>query len=142
MFSRIVTQWLVMRARSSRRKSPWNLLLVPLFVVWFATIAYALLRGMEPLYVALNSTPPERLLSGSVGGVMVFAGVAIAALVPAFILANVTVWLIPGARRAMDCEAAEYPEAGFRASTLGLLRGALVTVPVGIVIAALGVWLM
>ena len=142
MFSRIVTQWLVMRARSSRRKSPWNLLLAPLFVVWFATIAYALLRGLELVYTALHSTPSEELLSGSIGGVMVFAGVAIAALLPSFILANLTMWLIPGARRAMDREATDIPEASFRASTLGLLRGSRVTVPIGLIIAALGVWLV
>jgi hypothetical protein len=141
MFSRLVTQWLVMRARSSRRKSLWNLLLAPLFVVWFATIAYAILRGLDPLYTALHSPPPERLLSGTVGGVMVFAGSAIAALLPAFILANLTVWLIPAARRAMDREARDYPEAGFRASTLGLLRGARVMVPLGMIIAVIGVWL-
>jgi len=124
-----------MRGRSSRRKSPWNLLLAPAFVAWFATIAIGILRGLEAFY----DVPP--IAGSSFAGLMVFAGIAIATMLPAFVLANLTVWLIPGARRAMDREAADHDGASFRDSTLGLLRGSLVTVPLGLILAVAGVLL-
>jgi hypothetical protein len=68
-------------------------------------------------------------------------GVALAAATPAFLMANCTVWLIPRARRALDCEAQDHAGASVRAANLGLLRGALVTIPLGLTIAAIGVWI-
>lgn len=135
MIPQRLTQWLVARSRRSRRHSPWNLLLAPATLVWFALAAYTLLRGLE----AMQSG--TRLLSLSFPGFFVAVGIAVAALMPAFLMANVSVWIIPPARHAMDREASEHPGTGFRESTLGLLKTSLVTVPMGIAIALAAVWL-
>jgi hypothetical protein len=125
----------VARSRRSRRQSPWNLLLAPATLTWFAVLSYALLRGLDGVRAE------TRLLSLSFSGSLVVAGIAVAVLMPAFLMANLSVWLIPPARRAMDREAREHPGAGFRESSLGLLKAALVTVPLGIAIALAGAWL-
>lgn len=142
MFSNLITQWLVMRSRESRRHSPWNLLLAPLTVVWFVVFAYTFLYGLGRLHAIVSPDVPPELFSTSLSGILVGVGVAIAALTPAFLMANCTVWLLPRARHAMDAESRKHPGTGFRESSIGLLKSAGILVPLGLVVACIALFII
>ena len=125
-----ITQWYSnARYRAKRRKSAWNLLLIPFALVGGIVTWYGLFRLVWLFHVALY--PEHRLQdfwpagislsSFAASFIMVFA-VAPAALCAGFVLANCTAWLIPLARRALDSESLGYPGTGFREATRTLLK--------------------
>jgi hypothetical protein len=93
------------RQRARRRKSPWNLLLIPLVACSCGVISYVLLRvvlfcsstvAARPASFAARSEPIKTLL---------VIPLLIAAIPSALIAANFLIHLLPPARRALDKEA-------------------------------------
>jgi hypothetical protein len=136
------------RGRAQRRKSPWNLLL-GLFVLggwvgWFVLLVWILAS-------VGNRLAPDRALGvagvflserGGLGQVLFFVGTMIGALPLALILANVLIWCIPPARRALDREAAGQWHASFAEAQRDLLLIASYVVPICLVLAAIGLALL
>ena len=134
--------WAGARRRAQRRKSPWNLMLIPLcggsaiaiwyalfrLVWWFHVILYPghQLSNFWPRGAGLGSLIPSFL--------MVFAPLP-GALGVGSIFGNTLAWLLPSARRVFETEAHDFPETGFRESMRRLLFLTVVTLPAGLLVA-------
>jgi len=128
--------------RSSRRKSPWNLLLVlalPLWLImWWASLklarilATALLHGHKALL-------EELVWPGSIAPFFVYFPLSIATLVFAMVLINYAIYLfVPPARRAMDAEDKAFPGTEYATQQPLLVRISLFTLPVAFLLAVIG----
>ena len=127
------------RARAGRRRSPWNLLLIPCYLVpWFLLIL-ASLAGLGRLYARVHAVGGFALVPDTVGGVLMAAGSLLAWLGPVMILANLLVASVPAARRALDQEAATVPGTDREAANRSLVRLSRYLTPAGIALALVGV---
>jgi hypothetical protein len=128
--------------RSTRRKSPWNLLLVLVLPLWLILwweglklarfLATAVRHGHKPLLEDL-------IWPGSIAPFFVFFPLLIATIVPAMVLINYAIYLfIPPARRAMDAEDKAYPGTEYGTQQPLLVRIALFTLPVAFLLAVIG----
>ncbi len=130
-----------------RRKSPWNLILIPLSFVFWLGIWYVLFRLVWAFHILLY---PQHHL-----GDFWQKGVSFSSFIPSFLmvfallpgaiclglaLANCVVWLIPPARRALDKEAFDHPGANFREATRRLLILSAITIPSGLAVALISAW--
>jgi hypothetical protein len=127
------------RVRARRRKSPWNLLLfpaaiIPWFTLWWFSVRlfgqFARLVHPDLVFVILPDTR---------GAILIGLGLLFAWLGPAMIVGDLLVSLVPGARRALDAEAAPFPETGLKASIRSVFRLSAFLTPVGLVAAIVGV---
>jgi hypothetical protein len=130
------------RRRARRRKSAWNLILVPFAFAGGLGVWYGLFRVVWAFHVAVY---PEHSLQDFWGEgisfssfvpsfLMVFA-VAPGAMCLGFVIANCTTWLVPPARRALDAESVGYRGTSFRKATITLLKIGAWTLSAGLVIA-------
>ena len=126
------------RARAARRKSAWNLLLIPAVVLPWLSLWYGLARLLVVLHETLHGGDPRITTASGVGPILVAVVPAFASLPIAMLLGNICVWLIPPARRALDKEAEGYPRCSFTESQRGLLRLGAVIIPIATAIAGLG----
>lgn len=127
------------RARARRRKSPWNLLLIPAIVLPIALLwrlAFAL-GG----YVHLALYPGQTWRSHSHGLGAILAAVApfFATIPTALYMGNIIVCMIPAARRTFDREAIGYPGTDFRSSQQRLLVMIRYIVPPALLLTVVGV---
>jgi hypothetical protein len=125
------------KARARRRKSRWNLLLVPavllpLVALWVAGVLVAQ-HAHTLLY-------PGQTLRNATGYWVVVATLApVFAAVPLGMLAgNFLVWLVGPARRVLNREAASDPALTFGATQAALLRVARLGVALGVIVTTLG----
>jgi hypothetical protein len=138
--------------RSSRRKSPWNLLLLlifPLWIfLWFKTLAIlwnlALLvrGGVVPTSVSgwlANSGLGSQPMSWALA-LHLFAPF-IPLLAAAMVIGNFLIYLIPPARRAMDNEDKDFPGTEYSTAQQTLVKLALVTLAPGLLLSFVGAWL-
>jgi hypothetical protein len=130
------------RMRSSRRKSPWNLLLVLVLPLWLILwweglnlarlLAAALRHGPKPLFENL-------IWPGSIAPFFVYFPLLIATIVPAGVLINYAIYLfIPPARRAMDAEDKAFPGTEYATQQPLLVRITLFTLPPAFVLSVIG----
>ena len=128
--------------RSSRRKSPWNLLLVlalPLWLIFYwkgltlaRLLATALRHGPKPLFEDL-------IWPGSIAPFFVYFPLLLATIVPAMVLINYAIYLfIPPARRAMDAEDKAFPGTEYTTQQPLLVRITLYTLPAAFLLAVIG----
>jgi hypothetical protein len=130
------------RHRAQRRKSPWNLILLPLCGGSAIAIGYALFRVVWLFHVALY--PNHQLREFWQEGIsfrsfvqsflMVFS-LAPGSVAAGFMLGNLLAWLIPPARHVFDAEAHGFRGTSFRASMQGLFRMMVWTLSCGLAIA-------
>ena len=130
------------RHRARRRKSAWNLILVPLSIAGGLGAWYGLFRLVWAAHVAVY---PEHSLqdfwregtsfSSFVPSFLMVFAVAPGAMCLGFALANFVTWLIPPARRALDAESVGYRRTGFREATNILLKVGAWTLSAGLIIA-------
>ena len=127
------------RARAKRRRSPWNLLLIPAFFAPWALLWYASARVLRG--VARHSHPELNfvLLPDSAGGILMAIGLLFAWFPIAMVVANLLVTAIPTARRALDNEARGVPGTDLVSANRGLLKAAAFMTPAGWLIAVVGV---
>lgn len=130
------------RQRAQRRKSPWNLILIPLCFGSAIAFGYALFRLIWLFHTIFY--PAHELGEFWRDGIsfesflpsflMVFSVVP-GAIGIGFMFGNLLAWLVGPARRIIDAEARGYPGTTFRAAMRGLFRFTAWTLPVGLLIA-------
>jgi hypothetical protein len=127
------------RKRASRRRSAWNLLLIPVVLgVWLA-MWYLSVRAVGQL---LRHTHPDLqfvLLPDSGGGTVIGLGLLFAWLPIAMIISNLLIAAVAPARRALDREAQTVPGTDLVSANRGLMRVALVITPAGLLLAVVGI---
>jgi hypothetical protein len=134
--------WAGARRRARRRKSPWNLMLIPLCGGPAIAIWYALFRLVWWFHVTLY---PGHQLSD-----FWRKGISFASFVPSFLmvfpllpgaigaglmLGNALAWLMPRPRRVFEAEAGDFPETKFRESMRRLFLLTILTLPIGLLVA-------
>jgi hypothetical protein len=132
------------RFRAQRRKSPWNLILIPLvFGGWLGTW-YLVFRLVWTYHVWLYPDHHFRNFwhkgisfpSFALSFLMLFAPMP-GALSLGFIAGNLVSWLIKPARKTFEAESVGYPGTSFRESNAGLLKLAMRTFPIGVAVSLL-----
>src|SRR5262245_5054156 len=127
------------RIRAARRKSAWNLLLIPCYAVpWFLLIFVSVV-ALGRLYAVVHAGSSFRVLPDTVGGILMAVGSLLAWLGPSMILANHIVSAVPAARRALDREAVMVPGTDRPSANRGLLKISRFLVPGGAFLALVGV---
>jgi hypothetical protein len=138
------------RARSSRRKSKWNLLLpvvvLPLWLFfWWMAIE---LGCVAHILISGKPVPPAGEWMKVLGSGMSFAHFLIlfspflTTLAAAAVIGNYFIYLIPAARRAMDAEDRAFPGTEYSTAQRELSRLAGYTTPIALSLLMLGAWLL
>jgi hypothetical protein len=126
------------RIRAKRRKSLWNLLLIPCYWIPWLALWMASAIGFGRFYTRIHPGIEVRILPDAIGGVLIAIGLLFAWLAPAMLIANALVSLVPPARRAFEREAATVPGTDRASADRGLLwLGSYVT-PAGLALALVG----
>ncbi len=130
------------RQRAQRRKSAWNLILIPLGGAAVIGVWYALFRLVWLFHVTMY--PDHQLQDfwqkGISLGSFVSSFLMVFALVPAaltigFMVGNLFAWLISPARRVFQAEASNYPSVRFQATMQVLWKVGIWAVVLGLLIA-------
>ena len=135
-----MTYWHRARTRAARRKSPWNLLLIPAALIpwfvgwWLSTIVFG------QIYRLTHPGAWFILLPDSLGGVLIALGLLFAWCPVAMLIGNLLVHAVPAARRALDQEASTARGTDYRSSNGALLRLASILVPLGLVVSVVGLF--
>ena len=130
------------RNRAARRRSLWNLLLIPCYVVpWFALVL-ASAAALGRVYASIHAVGHDWIFPDSVGGVLMAVGLLLTWLGPAMIIANLLVSAVPPARRALDLEASAAAGTDRPAANRGLMRLSFYLTPVGVGLALAGVFIL
>jgi hypothetical protein len=127
------------RKRASRRRSGWNLLLIPVVLGTWLVIWYVSVRAIGQL---LRYTRPSLhfvLLPDSGGGTLIGLGLLLAWLPLAMVISNIVVATVVPARRALDREAQAVPGADLVSANRGLLKVMRVITPTGLLLAIIGI---
>ncbi len=128
--------------RSSRRKSPWNLLLVLILPLWLILwwealklariLATAVRHGHKPLLENL-------IWPASIAPFFVYFPLLLATMVLAMVLVNYAIYLfIAPARRAMDAEDRAFPGTEYAVQQPLLVRITLFTLPAAFLLSIVG----
>jgi hypothetical protein len=143
-----VINWLTeARQRAQRRRSPWNLLLIPLSLAFWLGIWYGLFRLVWAFHITLY--PRHDLqnfwLEGTSWSSFVPSFTMVFALMPGsiclgLVLANCTAWIFTPARRLFEEESIGTNGASFREANKALLILSAWTVPTGLIGALLAAW--
>jgi len=131
--------WHRARTQAARRRSPWNLLLIPAAIIpWFVGW-WLSASGVGHLYRLMHPHAWFILLPDSIGGVLIALGLLFAWCPVAMLTGNLLVHAVPAARRALDQEASTVRGTDFRSSNRALLRlaGALVLLGLGVSVVGL-----
>jgi hypothetical protein len=127
------------RKRASRRRSAWNLLLIPAVLGTWAAMWYTSVQAVGQL---LRYTRPGLhfvLLPDSGGGTLIGLGLLFAWLPLAMVVSNVLVATVAPARRTLDREAQAVPVTDRVSANTRLLKVMLVITPTGLFLAILGI---
>ena len=123
--------------RARRRKSAWNLLLIPAVVLPFVAGWSGVVFALDVVHRWIH--PGERLFGATgIGPILTVVGVMFAMLLPALITGNLLVRKIVPAARDLNREAAAVPGTSFHDAQRSLVRMAAFAVTVGMAIAAGG----
>ena len=135
-----MTYWHKARLRGIRRRSPWNLLLIPAAVVpWFvgwwlsaSVLAY--------IYRLIHPSAYFIVLPDTLGGVLIAVGLLFAWCPVAMMIANLLVHTVPAAQRALDREASTVLGTDLRSANRGLMRASAILFPSGMGASLLGLF--
>jgi hypothetical protein len=135
--------------RAQRRRSAWNLILIPLSLAGWLGTWYGLFRVVwafhvlfYPQHVFRDFWPDGISFPSFVPSFLMIFALAPGALCFGLVVANCIAWLLFPARRTFDAESVGHPGTSFRESTGALLRLALWTIPTGLIIALLAASLL
>jgi len=126
------------RARANRRRSLWNLLLIPCYVIPWFLLVFGSVVVLGRLSAELHGVTTIQVIPDTVGGILIALGSLFAWLGPSMIVANQLVSVVPPARRALDQEAGTVPGTGRSAANRRLLKLSCVLVPAGLLLALVG----
>ena len=137
------------RLRASRRKSAWNLILIPPGIFgwlgsWYGQfrIVWTFHQSLYPCHAFRDFWKEGISFSSFVPSFLMVFGPLFGSLCLGLIFANCIAWLIIPTRRRLDEESANYPGTGFRESTVALIRLARWAVPIGLVVALIAASLL
>jgi len=116
-------------ARARRRRSPWNLLLIPGGLISFATLWVGSIVLLGRLYAWRHEGSVVTVLPDNLAGSLMALAAFFMWIAPALVLGNCLVWLVPAARRVLDDEARSHPGTSFLESNRDLIRLALWVAP-------------
>jgi hypothetical protein len=126
------------RVRAGRRRSGWNLLLIPSYIVPWFLLLFGSLVVLGRLYAVLHHRTGVGLLPDTVGGILMAVGALFTWLGPSMILANQLVSFVRPARRALDLEAAAVVGTDRASANRGLLKMTSLVTPLGLMVALVG----
>jgi len=135
-------EWLAnAQQRASRRKSPWNLLLVLHLPLWLA-LWFGGLRLSHMLAVLLmrgHRIPDSLIWPGAVAPFFAYGPLLVATIPTSMMLINYFIYLfIPPARRAMDAEDKAFPGTEYSTQQPIMVRLTLIALPIAMVCAVAG----
>ncbi len=125
------------RMRAQRRKSAWNLALIPSVLVPLGALWRLDVIAAEALHAALYPGQYLRLCQG-LGTILVVMSPFFGALPVAMLVGNFLVRLIPPARRVLDEEAKPLSSTSYWSAQKQMLKIALVLVPVSLLFSIIG----
>ena len=135
------------RARARRRRSPWNLVLIPLVVGgWLALwwVSFRLVWRVHELFYPehvgrLREFWPRGLgFTAFISSFLMVFGPAVPALVLAMLAANSLLWFVRPAREALEAEGSPHPGIDFKTTQRSLMRWGAVVLFAGVMLALLG----
>ena len=126
------------RTRAGRRRSPWNLLLIPCYALPWLLLTLASAFALGKLHAVIHGSEHIHILPDAIGGVLMALGSLFAWLGPVMMGANLLVAAIPPARRALDREATSIPGADRATANLSLLKLSYYLTPAGVIVALAG----
>jgi hypothetical protein len=135
------------RQRAQRRKSPWNLVLIPLSIAGVGGSAYVLFKIMWHIHIALYPDHAGRFdefwgqgvsFRSFVSSFLLLIPLLFAGLVIGLMFANCVAWCVVPARRAFDREAEGVKWASFRVSMRRLWVVARIIVPACLLLSFIG----
>ena len=126
------------RSRAKRRKSPWNLLLIPAVLLPLSTLWWSTSAALSELYRVLHPAHQFSGLPDTAGGILMAVAPLFAWMGPAMIIGNLLVAGIPPARRILDAEAARFPGTDRRSTNRRLLRVSVYLTPAALLFGLAG----
>jgi len=123
--------------RAQRRRSAWNLLLIPAVLLPLGLLVSGLVLVLQFLHQARY--PAQALASASgFGPIFTTIGALLAAIPLSLLIGNRLVWLIIPTRRVLEHEATAVPKTDFVSAQRQLIRFGRIAVPVSLGLAVLG----
>lgn len=129
------------RIRGRRRKSAWNLLLIPAVVAPWSITWWLTARGLGNVCKLFHPLQEFTLLPDTVGGILIAIGSLFAWIGPSMIIANFLVSMVPPARKTLDAEAALVPGTDRRSANRDLLRLSWFLTPASLLLGLVGAWM-
>ena len=135
------------RQRAQRRKSPWNLILIPLDLIGIGGFTYILFQIMWRVNTAIYPDHAGRLgefwgkgigFNAFVSSFLLLMPLFFAAIPLGLLFANSIAWIIPPARRVFDGEAEGVKWASFPEAMGGVWNVAMVLVPICLLLSLIG----
>lgn len=133
--------------RAQRRRSPWNLLLIPFFTLGGGGSAYLLFQAMWRIHLLFYPEHAGRVTEfwrsglsfrSFVSSFLLLMPLLFASVPIGLILANALAWCVSPARRAFEREAEGVKWASFRQSMHGLWLMARLVVPACFLLSFIG----
>ena len=124
--------------RATRRKSPWNLLILLIGLPIWGFVTLALVKSLENIHLWIH---PLQALSKSsgIGTILVVLAPLIQSIPIAMFIANYLTHLIPAAQKALDQESAANPGSDFHQSQRQLGKFSMFLFPLTFLASFLGV---
>ena len=129
------------QSRSSRRKSPWNLLLLLVLPVWMALFVEGLrlAKALAGVLVHGRNIPDDLIWPGAIAPIFTYFPLLIAAIPAAMAVVNFTIYLlVPPGRRAMDAEDKDVPGTEYAVQQPLMIKLALLAFPTAFLLSAIG----
>ena len=126
------------RGRARRRKSPWNLLLVPAVVAPWLILSWLTSVGFGKLYGLIHPGRDFIILPQNIGGILMAVAPLFAWLGPAMVIGNLLVAAIPPVRTVLDAEARPFRGTDRRSANRDLLRVSRYMTPAALLVALIG----
>lgn len=133
--------------RAQRRKSPWNLILIPLGFGWIAGSAYVLFQLMWRVHTAIYPEHTGRFsefwgrgisFTSFVSSFLLMMPLLVAAVPLGLLFSNCIAWCVIPARKAFAKEAEGVKGASFREAMQGLWVFAKILVPICLLLSFAG----
>lgn len=124
--------------RAKRRKSAWNLLLLPAIIIPLCAIWVGSYKTLDILHSTIHPGQNFHTTGKGIGTILAAVAPFFGAVPVAMITGNFLVWLIPPARKVLDEEAKPFPSTSFINSQRQLIKMAFILVPVSLAIAIIG----
>ena len=129
------------QTRSTRRKSPWNLLLLLAVPLWLLLVFVGVRLSREISVIVTHGRPfaGDLIWPSSIAPALVGLALFVGAIAPAMVLVNYFIYYcVPPARRAIDAEDKAFPGTEYATQQPALVRISLITAPAAFLLAVVG----